>query len=148
MRSDSGACRADRSRSTRDRARVLAWSCCLRGDTQNSQSVAEKHLLDLVRIQARQAGAFEHVIQSAYTGEACIDGGERIISSKKHLVPDAVFLHEHERMIQLERAVVERRYIRIDIGMLADGHYTFAFVRMAQVRHDDANFGKACGDFV
>jgi hypothetical protein len=100
-------------------------------DAEYGQSIAGEHPLDLLVVQTRQLGAFEHVVQAADSSETGVDGGEGIVGAKQHFVPDAVLLDEHEGVIQLKRAVVERGDIGVDIRVLTDGDDALALVGVA-----------------
>ncbi len=110
--------------------------------------IAVNHGFNLVFLQSGEPCTLQHVVQSAYTLDAGIHCRERIVGAEQDLVPDAVLLHQHQRVIQLERTIVQRGAIRIHIRMLADDDNAFALIRMAQVSHDDLHIGKANGHLV
>ena len=43
-------------------------------------------------------------------------------------MPDAVFLHQHQAVVELEGSIMECRDVGVDIGVLADDHRRLALV--------------------
>ena len=66
-----------------------------------------------------------------------------IVGAEQHLVPHAVFLHQHQAVVELERPVVQRADVGVDVRVLADRHHALALVGMAQVGHDDLHLREA-----
>ncbi len=107
-----------------------------------------EHLFHAIEIEAREIGAFKHVVQVAHAVDGGVDGSERVVAAEKEFVPDAVFLDEHQRMVVLKRTVVEGGAIGVDVAVLADGGDALAFVRMAEMGENQADFREARGDLV
>ena len=63
-------------------------------------------------------------------------------------MPDAVFLHEHEAVVELERSVVECADVGVDVGVFANNGDTFPFIGMTEVRHDNFHIRVFCRDRV
>jgi len=68
--------------------------------------------------------------------------------AEQQFVPDSVFLDEHQAVEELPGTIVQRADVGVDVGMFADRRDAFAFVWMAQMGHNNADFGKAARDFV
>ena len=62
--------------------------------------------VDLAFVQPRQGGAVEHLIECVEAFDRGIDGGKGIVAAEEELVPDAVFLNQHQAVVELEGAVV------------------------------------------
>ena len=107
-----------------------------------------KHLFHAVVIEARELGAFEHVVEVAHAVNRGVDGCEGVVAAEKEFVPDAVFLEEHQRMVVLKRTVVKGGAIGVDVAVLAYGGDALAFVRMSEVGENEADFREAGGDLV
>lgn len=107
-----------------------------------------EHLFHTVEVQAREVGAFEHVVEVAHAEDGGVDRREGVVAAEEEFVPDAIFLEEHQRMVVLKRAVVEGGAVGVDVAVLADGGDAFALVRVAEMGEDQTDFGEAGGDFV
>src|SRR5688572_2383648 len=65
-------------------------------EAQQRKAVPVDHGLDLVCIEAREFGAIQHFIEPANACDGGIYRGEGKVSSEEHLVPDTIFLGQHE----------------------------------------------------
>src|SRR4051794_1551120 len=105
-------------------------------------------LFDLPLIEARKFCAIDHRVQLMQSVEGGIDRGERIIRSEEQLMPNAVFLDEHQAVKELPRPIVQRADVGIDVRMLADDGDALAFVGMAEMSQDEFYLRKSGGDIV
>src|SRR6476646_2044611 len=117
-------------------------------DAQDPQRIPEEHLFHFVSLQPGETGPFQHVNQLAHPVQAGRDGRKRIVGAEQDFVPNTVLLHQHERMVELEWPVMQRRAVGVHVRMLADSYHALAFVGMAQMRHDDLQVRVAGGDIV
>ena len=118
---------------------VIGWAI----ESQPIQRIAFDTGLDLCLVEARQGRAVEHPVQPEEALDRGIDRREGVVGAEQHLGPDAVLLHEHETVIELERAIVQCRQIGVDVAVFARHDDSLALVGMTDVGHDDPYFRKA-----
>ncbi len=105
------------------------------------QTVPMDHRFQRVLIQAGQRRSFEHPVEAAQAFDRGIDVGEGKIRAEEQSIPNAVFLHQHQALVELERAVMQRADVGEHVGMFADRHDALALVRMTQVGEDEPHAG-------
>src|SRR5262245_28479991 len=74
---------------------------------QDPQRISEEHLLHRLLIEARKCSPGEHIVQLAHSVQAGVDGCERIVRSKQHLVPHTILLNQHQRVIELKGPIMQ-----------------------------------------